>query len=248
MELIAPADVPRLRHAARTAAETLAVVREALTPGMCTADIDRLVRRDTARRGGRPSQLGYEGFPAAVCTSVNEVVCHGIPRDDVVLRPGDLVNVDVTTEVDGFHGDLSATFLIGEVAAERVHLVEATERALWAAIREVRPGARIGDLGAAIVAVAEAAGLSVVRDYTGHGIGRQMHLPPQIPHFGVRGRGLRLHAGMAFTIEPMLNLGGADTRTLDDGWTVVTADGQPSAQFEHTVLVTPEGCEVLTRL
>lgn len=246
-ELIGPRDLPKLRRAARAAAATLQVVREALRPGLSTGDIDRLVRSDTARRGGIPSQLGFHGFPAAVCTSVNAVVCHGIPRDDVVLREGDIINVDCTTELDGFHGDVSATFLIGDVAPAVARLVETTERALWAAIGEVRPGARLGDLGAAIVSVAEPAGYGIVREYTGHGIGRQMHLPPQILHYGRRGHGLRLREGMAFTIEPMLNLGTADTVLLADGWTVVTKDGRPSAQFEHTVVVTAEGCEVLTK-
>lgn len=237
-----------MRRAARAAAETLQVVKAALRPGMSTADIDRLVRQDTARRGGKPSQLGFHGFPATVCTSVNEVVCHGIPREDVVLKDGDIINVDVTTELDGFHGDLSATFLIGDVAPEVRRLVETTERALWTAIREVRPGARLGDIGAAIQEVAEPAGYGVVREYTGHGIGREMHLPPQVLHYGQRGRGLRLRAGMAFTIEPMLNLGVAETRVLADEWTVVTADGKCSAQFEHTLWVTDSGCEVLTAL
>lgn len=245
-ELVSPREIPQMRRAARAAAETLQAVKESLRPGMCTADIDRLVRRDTARRGGIPSQLGFHGFPAAVCTSVNEVVCHGVPREDVILKDGDIINVDVTTELDGFHGDLSATFLIGDVAPETQRLVETTERALWAAIREVRPGARLGDIGAAIMETAGSYG--IVREYTGHGIGRQMHLPPQVLHYGQRGRGLRLRAGMAFTIEPMLNLGGAATRILDDEWTVVTADGKCSAQFEHTIWVTDSGCEVLTAL
>jgi methionyl aminopeptidase len=248
MELIAPADVPRLRHAARTAAETLAVVREALSPGMCTADIDRLVRRDTARRGGRPSQLGYKGFPAAVCVSPNAVVCHGIPHAHVVLGAGDIVNVDVTTELDGYHGDCSATFMIGDVAPRTRELVEVTRACRDAGIAAVRHGAHLGDVGAAIVERARASKMGVVRDYGGHGIGRRMHMDPHVPHVGKRGQGPRLAAGMIFTIEPMITLGTTDVRILADGWTVVTADGMPSAQFEHTVLVTPDGCEVLTRL
>ena len=217
-----------------------------MAPGVTTAQIDRWVREDTARRGGRPSQLGYHGFPASVCTSRNAVVCHGVPREDEALREGDIVNVDVTTELDGFHGDTSATFCVGAVAPAARRLVEATRASLMAAIAAVRPGARLGDVGAAIVEVAAGAGFGVVRDYCGHGIGRRMHEPPQVSHVGRAGSGMRLRAGMVFTIEPMLTQGAPACRVLADGWTVVTADGGWSAQFEHTVCVTERGCEVLT--
>ncbi|HVU00447.1 MAG TPA: type I methionyl aminopeptidase [Polyangiaceae bacterium] len=241
-----PSDVKKIRVAGRAARDTLAVVGSRLAPGVTTADIDAWVREDTERRGGRPSQLGFEGFPAAVCTSLNEVVCHGIPSPRVRLRDGDIVNVDVTTEIDGFHGDTSATFHVGSPGPEALHVTRAAERALLAGIAVVRDGARIGDIGAAIARVAKAEGCSVVRELCGHGIGRAMHEPPQIPHHGRAGSGLRLKAGMVFTIEPMLNLGGPGVRFLEDGWTVVTADGSLSAQFEHTVLVTEEGSEILT--
>jgi methionyl aminopeptidase len=245
--LFGPAEQAAMRKAGQAAAATLAFVGERLRPGVSTADIDRWVREDTARRGGTPSQLGYHGFPAAVCTSRNHVVCHGIPRPDDILSPGDIVNVDVTTCLGGFHGDTSATFFIGEPGPEARHVVEVARRCRDAGIAVVRDGARIGDIGAAIEEVARRAGCMVVREIGGHGIGRAMHAEPHVPHTGKRGTGARLRAGMAITIEPMVNLGGAAVRTLADGWTVVTADGSLSAQFEHTVLVTRDGCEVLTR-
>jgi methionyl aminopeptidase len=241
-----PRDIAAIRAASRAAAATLAWVGARLAPGVTTGDIDAWVREDTARRGGRPSQLGYHGFPASVCTSRNEVVCHGVPRADEVLRAGDIVNVDVTTELDGYHGDTSATFCIGEPPAAARRLVDTTRAALLAGIAAVRPGGRIGDIGAAIVAVAEAHGLGVVREFCGHGIGRSMHEAPQVPHAGKAGTGLRLRPGMVFTIEPMLTLGAPTTRVLADGWTAVTTDGQWSAQFEHTICVTADGAEVLT--
>lgn len=245
IELFGPDAIASLRRAGRAAAATLALVGRRLEPGATTADVNRWVREDTARRGGVPSQLGYEGFPAAVCTSKNDVVCHGIPRRGDLLRDGDLLNVDVTTRIGGFHGDTSATFLIGVPSAGARHVVDVARRCRDAGIAVVRDGARLGDVGAAIEELARREGCSVVREYGGHGIGRKMHAEP---HVGARGTGLRLRAGMALTIEPMVNLGGAEIRLLDDGWTVVTRDGSLSAQFEHTVLVTTAGCEVLTSL
>jgi methionyl aminopeptidase len=241
-----PVDLPAMRRAGRAAAQTLAVVARTLRAGMTTADIDNLVRLDTARRGGRPSQLGYHGFPHAVCTSVNHVVCHGMPSRSVVLRPGDLINVDVTTELDGWHGDCSATFLIGDASPEARHVVDVARRCRDAGVAALRPGARLGEVGAAIAALAHAEGCSVVRDFGGHGIGREMHLPPHVDHDSAPDRGPVLRAGMALTVEPMINLGGPSVRTLADGWTVVTADGSLSAQFEHTVVLTADGAEVVT--
>lgn len=235
-----------LRRAGRAAAGTLGLVAARIGPGVTTADIDRWVRDDTARRGGTPSQLGYHGFPAAVCTSRNEVVCHGIPSPAVRLSDGDIVNVDVTTKLGGFHGDCSATFAIGAISDEARHLVETARRSRDAGIAVIRDGARLGDIGAAVQEVAERAGCSVVREYGGHGIGRVMHAPPHVSHVGTKGAGPRLRAGMVITVEPMINLGGPAIRQLPDGWTIVTADGRWSAQFEHTVLVTEEGHEVLT--
>lgn len=237
-----------MRRAGRVAAETLAWVGSQLRVGMTTKEIDQLVRYDTARRGAQPSQLGYKGFPASVCTSRNHVVCHGIPSERDVLGWGDIVNVDVTSCLDGYHGDTSRTFCLGEPTPEVMALVQVAKHCLDAGIAVVRAGARLGDVGAAIEEVARAAGLSIVREYGGHGIGRAMHAPPHVAHHGKRGSGRRLKAGMALTIEPMVNLGSPEVRLLDDGWTVVTADGRPSAQFEHTLLVTATGAEVLTRL
>lgn len=247
-------EIERLRRAGRIAAATLAHVGARIVPAVPTARIDRWVREDTRRRGGRPSQLGYRSagsppFPAAVCTSINEVVCHGIPNEGDVLEPGDIVNVDVTTEIDGFHGDTSATFIVGGVEAatpDARHVVDVARRARDAGIAVVRDGARLGDIGAAIEELARREGCSVVRDFGGHGIGRKMHQDPHVSHVGRRGEGIRLKAGMCFTIEPMINLGTAEVVLAKDGWTVLTADGKLSAQFEHTVLVTREGCEVLT--
>jgi methionyl aminopeptidase len=246
IEILGVADVAAMRRAGRAAAATLAMIGTRIAPGLSTADIDGWVRADTARRGGRPSQLGFHGFPAAVCTSRNAVVCHGIPSARERLAPGDIVNVDVTTELGGFHGDTSATFFVGEPTAEARHVVETARRCRDAGIAEVRDGARLGDIGGAIEELAAREGCSVVRELGGHGIGRVMHASPTIMHVGPRGLGLRLREGMAITVEPMINLGGADVRQLDDGWTIVTADGSLSAQFEHTVVVTRTGCEVLT--
>jgi len=244
--LVKGTEVERLRLAGQAAAGTLACVAARLTPGITTADIDAWVREDTARRGGTPSQLGYHGFPAAVCTSRNQVVCHGIPRADERLVSGDIINVDVTTCLDGFHGDTSATFLIGEVSAEARHVVDVARRCRDAGVAVVRHGAKLGDIGAAIEELARAEGCSVVEEFGGHGIGRFMHQPPHVSHVGKRGTGITLRSGMVITIEPMVNLGRAGIRILPDKWTVVTEDGSLSAQFEHTVLVTREGCEVLT--
>ena len=241
-----PREVDALRRAGRAAADTLVHIGARLTAGTPTSAIDGWVREHTAMLGGIPSQLGYHGFPAAVCTSRNDVVCHGVPRKQDVLRDGDIVNVDVTTHIGGFHGDTSATFFIGTPSREARHVVDVARRSRDAGIAVVRDGARLGDVGAAIAELAEREGCTVVRDYGGHGIGVKMHMEPHVPHFGVRGQGVRLRAGMVFTIEPMINLGGAAVRLEADGWTVRTADGSLSAQFEHTVLVTANGHEILT--
>lgn len=248
IELFGPAEIDKLRLAGRAAAGTLAVVGERLRAGISTREIDRWVRQDTAERGGKPSQLGYKGFPAAVCTSRNHVVCHGIPTDAEKLADGDIVNVDVTTMLGGFHGDTSATFFVGAPSVEARHVVEVARRARDVGIAAVKPGARLGDIGAAIVELAKREGCSVVKDFGGHGIGRVMHAEPHVSHVGRPGTGIRLRPGMVFTIEPMINLGTANIEVLADDWTVVTADGKLSAQFEHTVLVTETGHEVLTLL
>jgi len=248
IEILRPSQIERMRRAGRAAAETLAFVGAQLKPGMPTAEIDRRVREETARRGGLPSQLGYRGFPAAVCTSRNQVVCHGIPSAHELLAPGDIVNIDVTTQLDGYHGDTSAMFLIGEVSEDARRIVEVARRCRDAGIAAIREAAYLGDIGAAIEELARQEQVSVVKEVGGHGIGRHMHAEPHVAHTGRCGTGPRLKAGMALTVEPMVNLGGAAIRQLDDGWTLVTADGSLSAQWEHTVVVTREGCEILTHL
>lgn len=248
IEILTPLELVKMRKAGRAAAETLAYVAARIRPGVSTGEIERWVREDTARHGGKPSQLGYKGFPAAVCTSRNGVVCHGIPSDHELLDDGDIVNVDVTTELDGYHGDTSATFLVGNVHADAIRLVEAARRCRDAGIAVVREQARLGDIGAAIAEQAQKERVSVVTELGGHGIGRKMHLDPHVPHTGKRGAGIRLKAGMAITIEPMINQGRAEVVFLDDGWTVTTADGKLSAQWEHTVIVTATGYELTTAL
>ena len=239
-------EVQAIRVASQMAADTLLKVGDMIRPGMTTEEIDRFVHEDTVRRGGICAPLNYHGFPKSVCTSVNEVVCHGIPGPRV-LKEGDIINVDVTTKYDGYFGDTSATFFIGKVSDEARHVTEVSRKSLDLAIAEVKEGARLGDIGAAIQEYAEGQGCSVVRAFVGHGIGRVFHEAPQVSHVGKRGQGLRLKAGMVFTIEPMINLGHWEVEVLADKWTAVTADGSLSAQFEHTVVVTKTGCEVLTR-
>lgn len=248
IEILSPSQIEHMRRAGRMAAETLAFVGSKLRAGMSTAAIDQLVREDTARRGGQPSQLGYKGFPAAVCTSRNNVVCHGMPNPHEFLEPGDIVNIDCTTNIDGYHGDTSAMFTIGDVDPETQRLVDTARRCRDAGIEVIRHGARLGDIGAAIQDLARKEGFTVVVEFGGHGIGRTMHAAPHVPHTGKRGSGLRLKAGMAITVEPMINLGAAAVRQLDDGWTIVTADGSPSAQWEHTVIVKRDGYEIMTEL
>ncbi len=239
-------EVVALRVASQMAADTLLLVGDLIRAGMTTEDINRIVHDDTIRRNAYPAPLNYHGFPKSVCTSVNEVVCHGIPGPRV-LKDGDIVNVDVTTKFEGFFGDTSATFFIGEPSAEARHVTEVSRKSLELGIAQVREGARLGDIGAAIQEYAEGEGCSVVRAFVGHGIGRVFHEPPQVSHVGRYGSGLRLKAGMCFTIEPMINLGTYEVEVLDDKWTAITADGRLSAQFEHQIVVTKTGCEVLTK-
>jgi methionyl aminopeptidase len=247
IEILDTREIAGMRKAGAAAAATLACIANRLRVGISTLDIDRWVREHTASLGGKPSQLGYKGFPASVCTSRNSVVCHGIPSRHDLLQPGDIINVDVTTCLGGFHGDTSATFPIGNVSPEARRVTDVARRCRDAGIAAVRERARLGDVGAAIEELAHREDCSVVREFGGHGIGRKMHMEPHVSHVGPCGSGIRLRAGMVFTVEPMINLGRAGIRMLDDGWTVVTADGSLSAQFEHTVLVTRDGCEILTQ-
>ncbi len=252
VELKSPAEIAAMREVCRLAADTLMAVGELIAPGVSTEDINQFVHRDTLAKGAVPAPLNYRSatggasYPKSVCTSVNDVICHGIPNAREKLRPGDIVNVDITHIYKGFHGDTSATFYVGTPGPEARHITEVARACLAAGIGAVRPGARLGDIGAAIEALATSEGCSVVRDFVGHGIGRRFHEKPEVRHYGPGGRGLRLQAGMIFTIEPMINLGGHASKVLADGWTAVTADKRLSAQFEHTLLVTPLGCDILT--
>jgi methionyl aminopeptidase len=239
-------EIEAMREVCRMAAETLQKVGPLIRAGISTDDINQFVHDDTLQAGAIPAPLNYMGFPKSVCTSINEVVCHGIPSDRK-LRDGDIINVDVTHKYKGFHGDTSATFYVGAPSDDAKRVTEISRRCLDLGIAQVVPGARIGDIGAVIQEFAESQGCGVVRDFVGHGIGREFHEEPKVSHTGVRGQGLRLKPGMIFTIEPMINLGDWRVEVLDDEWTAVTKDGSLSAQFEHTVLVTETGCEVLTQ-
>jgi methionyl aminopeptidase len=242
-----PAEIDKMRAAGKLAGDLLDMVAREIRVGMSTQDIDRLVDEMTRAHGAISAPYRYHGFPAHCCTSINDVVCHGIPDSRRLLNNGDIINVDVTPILDGFHGDASRTFMIGTVSPAAQRLVQDTYRALWKGISAVRPGATTGDIGYAIQSFVEPRGYSVVRQFSGHGIGRIFHTAPAILHYGRPGGGERLVPGMTFTIEPMINLGDWRCHILkEDGWTAVTVDGSLSAQFEHTVLVTENGVEVLT--
>lgn len=245
-DLRQPHEIDKMRAAGRLAAALLDRVAGEIRAGMSTQDLDRLVDDLTRGQGAISAPYRYHGFPAHCCTSINDVVCHGIPDPQRILRDGDIINVDVTPILDGFHGDASRTFMIGSVSPAAQRLVFDTYRALWKGISAVRPGGTTGDIGCAIQSFVEPRGYSVVRQFSGHGIGRVFHTAPAILHYGQAGTGDRLLPGMTFTIEPMINLGDWRCHVLKDGWTAVTVDGSLSAQFEHTVLVTETGVEVLT--
>lgn len=249
-KLIKTADeIEGMRLAGRFNAELLQKTSEIIKPGITTLDINRFVHEYTLDHGHTPATLGYHGYPKSLCTSLNNVVCHGIP-DETELKDGDIINIDVTSIVNGFHGDTNATYPVGEgVSEDALKLINTTRECLWQGIRQVKPGNSLYDVAAAIEDHAHAAGYSVVREYTGHGIGRKFHEEPQVLHYRTEaGKRFVFEPGMTFTIEPMINEGEWKTRQLNDGWTAVTIDGKLSAQFEHTVLVTEKGVEVLTEL
>lgn len=236
-----------MKIAGRKAASVLEMLDDHVKPGVTTNQLDEIAYKFiTEKLKCIPANINYNGFPKTLCTSVNQVVCHGIPSDDRVLKDGDIINIDVTVIEDGWHGDTSKMYLVGKVADHAKRLVEVTQECMYAGIKEVRPGAHLGDVGAAIQEHAETNHYSVVRDYCGHGIGQIYHEEPQVLHYGQRHEGLELKEGMCFTIEPMINLGGYQTKLLNDGWTVVTKDGRLSAQWEHTIAVTSSGYEILT--
>lgn len=254
--LLSKREIDQMRKACQLAAKLLDHLEPLVKPGVSTLELNDEAERWTQAHGAISAPLGYEAaepdkypnFPRSICTSVNEVVCHGIPDPTQILQEGDIINIDVTPILDGYHGDTSRTFMVGEVSPMARKLVETTEKSLYVGIEAVKVGGRIGDIGAAIQAYAESQGFSVVRDFVGHGVHRVFHTEPQVPHYGEAGKGKKIKPGMVFTIEPMLNLGSHEVEMLGDGWTALTKDGQLSAQFEHTIAVTKSGVEILTQL
>jgi methionyl aminopeptidase len=241
-----PAEIEKMRVAGRLAAEVLRMIRPHVKPGITTGELDRICHDYIVGvQDAIPAPLNYKGYPRSICTSVNHQVCHGIPGDKK-LKKGDIINIDVTVIKDGFHGDTSKMFFVGETSIQAKRLAQITHECMLKGIEIVRPGTRLGDIGHAIQRHAEAHGFSVVREYCGHGIGREFHEDPQILHYGQPGTGMALEPGMTFTVEPMINAGKKEVKLLPDNWTVVTRDHSLSAQWEHTVLVTESGHDILT--
>lgn len=238
-------EIELMRKVGKLAAKCLRDMGKLVVEGAKPSELDRACAEWTRSHGAIPATMNYKGFPANLCVSVNDVVCHGIPND-VPFRKGDIVNLDVTPILDGYHGDTNATFVVGEATEAQKKFISTAWESMWAGIQQVKPGNTVGDIGFAIESLVKKRGYSVVIEYCGHGIGRNFHEDPVIMHVGRPKAGVALKAGMTFTIEPMINMGGPQTRVEDDGWTVRTVDGSLSAQFEHTVLVTPNGVEVLT--
>jgi len=247
IELKTASQIEKMRVAGRLTRQALELAGSMIKPGVTTGEIDKAVHDFIIANGGTPSFLGYSGYPASVCLSVNEEVIHGIPGKRV-LREGDIVSVDVGAIVDGWHGDNAATFPCGKVSEDAQKLMDVTRECLEIAISMVKPGVRLGDIGYAIQSHAESHGYGVVREFIGHGIGTEMHQGPDVPNYGKPGRGIRLEKGMTIAIEPMINLKGAKVLMLNDGWTVVTGSGSVSAHFENTIAVTEDGAEVLTKI
>ncbi|MEZ5540020.1 MAG: type I methionyl aminopeptidase [Pseudomonadales bacterium] len=243
-----PEQIEQMREAGRMAAEVLDMIGEFVKPGISTAEIDRICHEHIVNvQKAIPACLGYRGFPKSVCTSVNQVICHGIPSEKKILKDGDIINIDVTVIKDGWHGDTSRMYFVGTPAPHAKRLVEVTRECLEAAIRLVKPGCKLGDIGHAIQTLAEKNHYSIVREYCGHGIGKVFHEEPQILHYGRPDTGLTLKEGMVFTIEPMINAGKSHSKLKSDGWTVETKDGRLSAQWEHTMAVTANGVDILTK-
>ena len=249
LELKSPDDLEKMRRAGAVVAEVLARLRESVAPGVRTEELDRIAEELTRKRGAVPAFKGYQVagrvFPASLCVSINEEVVHGIPSGRE-LREGDIVGLDFGVVLDGYYGDAAMTLPVGTVSAEANRLMDVTQGALWEGIRQMRAGNRLGDLSHAIQRHAESAGVAIVREFVGHGIGRRLHEEPQVPNFGEPGKGRRLREGMVLAIEPMLNLGGAGVYVKEDGWTAVTRDGSLSAHFEHSVAITSNGPRILT--
>lgn len=236
-----------MSDACRISAQALKVAGEYMHPGVSTKEIDEAIRKYIVSTGAKPNFLGYGGFPASACISINDEVIHGIPSKKRILHDGDIVSVDVGAFYNGFNGDNAYTFAVGEISDEAKALLRVTEECLYKGIEAAKPGNRIGDIGHAVQFHAESFGYGVVRKFVGHGVGRKLHEDPEVPNFGTAGRGVRLAAGMTLAIEPMINLVGEDVRVLSDGWTTVTASGSIAAHFEHTVVITNDGAKILTR-
>lgn len=239
-------EIELMRKANQIVRDTLDLVGREIKAGMTTAQVDKLVYEYITSRGAKPSFLGYEGYPASACVSINEEVVHGIPSPRRFIEEGDIVSVDVGSIYKGYNGDAARTFMIGQVSEEKKKLVEVTRQSFFEGVKVLKDGCRLGDLGWAIQSYVESNGFSVVRALVGHGIGTDMHEDPSVPNYGTPGRGMRLKAGMTIAIEPMVNAGTFDVKVLSDDWTVVTRDGRPSAHYENTVVITQDGCEILS--
>lgn len=240
-------EIALMREAGRLSANALKRAGEMVQPGVTTGEIDREVRKFIEKAGAVPSFLNYNGFPKSVCISVNEVVIHGIPSDERVLKQGDIVDIDIGAFLNGYHGDTAWTYPCGQISEEAARLLETTRESLFKGIEQARPGNRLGDISHAVQEYAEARNYAVVREFVGHGVGTQLHEDPSVPNYGTPGRGVRLQKGMVIAIEPMINEGTAEVRVLSDGWTTVTRDGKNSAHFEHTIAITENGPVILTQ-
>lgn len=241
-----PEEIEKISAAARLTADTLSLLEKNVKPGMSTLDLDRMAEDFIRKNGGIPSCKGYEGYPATLCTSVNDVVVHGIPSAKKILRKGDIISIDLVVELNGYMGDSCITVPVGHTNKKNMQLIDVTTQALFAGIKQAVPGNYVGDIGHAVESTVKPYGYGVLREYVGHGIGTDMHEDPEIPNYGTPGHGPRLEEGMVICIEPMITMGSADIITLRDGWGVVTADGKPAAHIEHTVVVTKDGPKILT--
>lgn len=241
-----PEEIEQMAEAGRLSAKVLREVGARVKPGVSTLELDRIAETLIRLEGGIPAFKGYGGFPGSICASINEQIVHGIPAQGIILQEGDIISIDTGATVKGWVGDNAWTFAVGEISPEKKRLLEVTEKCMWAGIEAARPGNRLGDIGAAIQEIAEAAGYGVVREYVGHGVGRVMHEEPNVPNYGRRHTGIPLEPGMVIAIEPMINIGTHKTKQMPDGWLVCTRDGKPSAHFEKTIAITEEGPRLLT--
>lgn len=241
-----PEEIEKIAKASKLCADTLSLLEKAVKPGISTLDLDTMAEKFIRDNGGIPSCKGYEGYPATLCTSVNDVVVHGIPSAKKILHKGDIISIDLVVELDGYMGDSCITVPVGHTNKKNMQLIQVTEQALFAGIKQAIPGNHVGDIGHAVESTVKPYGYGVLKEYVGHGIGTDMHEDPEIPNYGTPGHGPRLEEGMVICIEPMINMGSADIITLRDGWGVVTADGKPAAHIEHTVAITKDGPKILT--